>query len=193
MFRQQTENSGFTLVELGVVLAVMSILAMLIVPNFASWQTNMSLKSASRDLYSTVQEARLLAIKNNSDTAVVFDTANGRYYLCDDPGVDGNWTGTDDAVGTGDNNIVRTGTLTDYSKPVQYGCDGVPAGNSVSGGALPDDGISYSSNCVTLNAQGTGKAGYVYLEDGDSTRTYAVGTQSSGLIRLLKWDGVAWQ
>lgn len=193
MSRKKTRNSGFTLVELGVVLAVLSIMAMLTIPNFDSWRTNMLMKSASRDLYSTLQEARLLAIKNNDDTAVVFDTANNRYHLCDGQGADGSWTGANDALGTGDNSIVRTGDLTSDNLTVQYGSGIVPAGNSVSGGALPGDGITYASNCVTMNSRGTGKAGYVYIEDGDSTLAYAVGTQSSGLIRLLKWDGGTWQ
>jgi len=193
MSRKQTNNSGFTLIELGVVLAIISILAMLTLPNFGSWRTNMSLKSASRDLYATLQEARILAIKNNAETAVVFDITNSRYYLCDDQGADGDWTGTNDDVGTGDNTIIKTGNLTSDNRPIQFGSGSVPAGNSVSGGALPGDGISYSNNCVTMNSRGTGKAGYVYIEDEDSTRTYAVGTRSSGLVRLLIWDGGDWQ
>lgn len=178
---------------MGVVLSVIAIMVMLIVPNYTSWRTSMSLKAASRDIYTAMQEAKLVAIKRNADTAVVFDSANNRCYVCDDPGADGSWTGPGDLTGTGDNNILNTIDLSTYNVAIQFGATSVPAGNSVSGGALPGDGISYSSDCLTMNPRGTGKSGYVYIEDQATTKTYAVGTQSSGLVRLLKWEGGNWK
>ena len=154
----------------------------------------MYLKAAARDLYSSMQEARLIAVKENSETAIVFDTTNNRYYLCDDSGTDGAWNGTNDYIGTGDNNIVRTNRL----NKVSYGHGNVPAGNSATTtpGAFPADNISYSdvNNVIRFNSRGIAReAGYVYLENQDSSRSYAVGTRTSGLIRILKWDGGSWQ
>jgi len=175
-----------------VVLAVISILFSIAFPNFSSMRTNMYVKAAARDIYSSMQEARLLAVKENSSTAIVFDTTNSRYYLCDNWGGDGAWDGTNDNTGTGDNNIVQTYYL---NKQVRYGHGNVTAGNSVTGGAFPADNISYATpdNVLSINSQGIGDDGYVYIENQDGNRTYAVGTQISGLISVLKWDGGSWQ
>ena len=190
--KQKKKNSGFTLIELIVLIGVITILSIIAVPNFLSWRTNMYVKASARDIYSSMQEARLLAVKENLSTAIVFDTTNSRYYLCDNWGGDGVWDGTNDNIGTGDNNIVQTYYL---SQQVRYGHGNVPAGNSVTGGAFPSDNISYVTpdNVLNINSQGIGAGGYVYIENQDSNRTYAIGTQTSGLIRILKWNGGSWQ
>lgn len=192
MSKQKKKNSGFTLIEIMIVIGVITILSIVAVPNFLSWRTNMYVKACARDIYSSMQEARLLAVKNNSRTAIVFDTTNSRYYLCDNSGGDGVWDGTNDNTGNGDNNIIQTYNL---NKQVRYGHGNVPAGNSVTGGAFPADNISYVTpdNVLSINSRGIGDGGYVYIENQDSNRAYAVGTQTSGLIRMLKWDGGSWQ
>jgi prepilin-type N-terminal cleavage/methylation domain-containing protein len=192
IFKKNKITSGFTLIEVMVVLAVIAILSTIAIPNFSSWRTNMYVKAAARDIYSSMQAARLLAVKENSNTAIVFDTTNSRYYLCDNWGVDGAWDGINDNTGTGDNNIVRTYYL---NKQVRYGRGNVPVGNPVTGGAIPADNISYVTpdNVLSINSRGIGAGGYVYIANQDSNRTYAVGTQTSGLISILKWKGGSWQ
>ena len=193
MFKKNKNNSGFTLIELLFVIVVVAVLSAIAIPNFLSWRTNMYVKAAARDLYSSMQEARMLAVTRNSSTAIIFDTTNNRYYLCNDWGADGTWNGTNDNIGTGDNNIVETHYFTSYKNQINYGHGNVPAGNSVTGGAFPVDNISYTNNVLSINSRGIGKGGYVYLENQDSNRSYAVGTQTSGLVRILKWDGGSWQ
>lgn len=184
-------KSGFTLIEVMVVLAVIAILSTIAIPNFSSWRTNMYVKAAARDIYSSMQEARLLAVKENSSTAIVFDTTNSRYYLCDNWGVDEDWAGDNDNTGTGDNNIIQTYYL---NKQVRYGHANATSPVTVTG-TFDADNISYTTpdNVLNINSRGIGADGYVYIENQDSNRTYAVGTQTSGLISILKWDGGSWQ
>lgn len=177
-----------------VVLTIIAVLSLVAIPSFQSWRTDMNVKAAARDLYSAMQEARMQAVKENFDTAIVFDTANNRYYLCDDPGADLIWNGTNDSIGTGDNSILRTYDLNSYRNDVLYGTGNIPAGNSVSGGAFPASFTSYANDILVINSRGIStQSGYVYIQNQDNNRTYAIGTLTSGLVRLRKWQGDSWQ
>ena len=57
---------GYTLVELMITIAIAVILTMLAIPNMGSMLHGQQVKSASRDLVSTVEFARSEAIKRNS-------------------------------------------------------------------------------------------------------------------------------
>lgn len=190
---QQQHNGGFTLIELMIVIAIIGISASMAGPNLMAWFDNLSVKSAARDLYSAMQQARMIAVEQNASVAIVFDTTNSRYYICSDPGADGNWDSAGDMTGTGDNAIERRVSLLSsaYKNRVQFG-----NGNATTPvGATFGDFITYAStdNVLVINSRGIGDAGYVYLTNPNNGTAYAVGTRSSGLVRLLKWYGTAWQ
>ena len=73
------KNSGFTLTEMMVTIAVIAILASLAVPNFIGWLPNYRLRSGAEDIQSTLQLARVTAIKRNATATVSFDIANETY------------------------------------------------------------------------------------------------------------------
>lgn len=189
----KTNEFGFTLIEMILVVTIILILATFAIPNFMDWRRNMYVKSTARDLFSAMQEARLIAIKNNSTAAIVFDTVNNKFYLCDDSGPDGDWDGAGDFTGTGDNTIVTTYDLSMHINGVQFGPSTIVGITSVDGGVIPADGISYTNDVMTANSRGTGKSGYAYIQNADGDKIYAVGTQSNGNIRFLRWYGGSWQ
>ncbi|WP_245569009.1 GspH/FimT family pseudopilin [Desulfobacter curvatus] len=189
----QQHNGGFTLLEMMVVIAIIAISVSLAVPNLMVWFDNLSVKSAARDLYSAMQEARMIAVEQNTSVAIVFDTTNSRYYICSDPGADGNWGAAADMTGSGDNVIERRVSLLSsaYKNRVQFG-----NGNATTPvGAAFGDFITYAStnNVLVVNSRGIGDAGYVYLTNPNNGTAYAVGTRTSGLVILLKWNGTTWQ
>ncbi len=182
------KNDGFSLIELLVVLILLGIMAAIAIPGFSIWLPNYRLKSAARDIYSNMQLAKMGAIKANADWAIVFDTTAGahRYLVCSDDGADADWTTT------GDNDTEREVDLTDYKAGIAYGHGN--AANDIPGGAFPGDDVSYTNNVAVFNPRGTcDEEGYVYLENSKNITTYGVGTRTSGVIRLRKWTGAAWE
>jgi type IV fimbrial biogenesis protein FimT len=75
------KKSGFTVVELLVVLAVLAIFFAIGVPNFMSWIPKYRLKSAARDLYSNMQLAKMTAVKSNTNCSITYSTDPDQYVL----------------------------------------------------------------------------------------------------------------
>ncbi|MCI5165792.1 MAG: prepilin-type N-terminal cleavage/methylation domain-containing protein [Candidatus Electrothrix sp. GM3_4] len=98
------KTEGFSLVEILIVIAIIGILSAVVVPSFISGMPTRRLKSAARDLYGAMQQARLLAVKNNQNYTLIFDEEEVEeegvvrvkqfYYLDEDD--DGEWDPQDE-------------------------------------------------------------------------------------------------
>ena len=63
-------SKGFTIVELGVVLAIVGLLAAMALPNLRDFVARMRIKTAAGDLHMALLYARNEAIKRNSDVTL---------------------------------------------------------------------------------------------------------------------------
>lgn len=172
IIRKSTDN-GFTLIELIVIITIMGILTTIAIPVFSKWLPDYALRRTVMALYSDMHLAKIKAIKGNSVFRIEFLPGGADLYRIVDP----------------DGTIVKTVNLSapDEGYSICYGCGNATKKATTSGGTVPEDGISYTSNNVSFNPRGFGKMGYVYLTNSKGT-AYAIGTWASGIVILKKWN-----
>ncbi len=175
------KNSGFTLVEVMIVTAIIGILAGFTMYSWSVWKPNYQLKSAARDLYSTMQHARLLAVKRNIAVRIVFNNAvNPGFYF-----IDLDNSGAVDQPGEFSTDLTGYGNGVDFGFPAGgfVNWNGNPVGASVSfpAGALD----------VIYNSNGTaGTNGSVFIMNEEAHIVYAVTVLQSGAVKLRKYNGI---
>ncbi|MDY6970883.1 MAG: GspH/FimT family pseudopilin [Thermodesulfobacteriota bacterium] len=198
--------SGFSLVELMIAVAILGILVAVGVPAFIDWLPDYRLKRAANDLYSTLQQARLEAVRFNSSCVVYFDTVAQTYQFLRDPGPNGTWDGggDDTAPRPGPDGIYGNAddiperppvSLAGYGSNVAYGHAAANINaTDAGGGAFPPDEVSFPNNFVEFNSRGmvNGLSGYVYFQNKSNypaaeRSSFAVSALTSGRIRLQKW------
>jgi len=74
-------EGGFTLIELGIVMALVGIMALFMAPAIGEWIDNFRIRQAARDISSTLQQAKMQAISTKTTNSVDFDTTNNTYTL----------------------------------------------------------------------------------------------------------------
>jgi type II secretion system protein H len=75
-----TNKKGVTLIELVVVFVIIAIGAVLLAPNIGAWLPNYRLRSAARDLVSTLRTAQMKAVSTNTVYGVGFDANAWQLY-----------------------------------------------------------------------------------------------------------------
>ena len=80
------KQTGFTALELLVVIGIVAILSAIAIPNFFGWMPAKRLQSAAADVQSALQTARLAAVKGNICVTVLFDPDNDNYRIFLDHG-----------------------------------------------------------------------------------------------------------
>jgi prepilin-type N-terminal cleavage/methylation domain-containing protein len=216
MHRQRL--SGFALVELVVVVAIIGVLVAAGAPLFQNWMSEQRLKQAARGVADAFQIARADAIRTGNNQIVFFWLPPG---MTTDPGanpienVNGQTVPVlilDDTNGNcefADGDPVRTldmipgvtwgVTLAGAAHPLDgggatFGTGATfqdPANNQVNWIAFRPDGIPVGvDNTCTFGQTGSG-AGAIYVTNG--TRDYAITLSALGQARLHIWDAAAGQ
>lgn len=80
MFNKKMNKKGVTLIELVVVMIIIAIGAVLLVPNIGAWLPNYRLRSATRDIVSTLRTAQIKAVSTNIPYGVGFDANACQLY-----------------------------------------------------------------------------------------------------------------
>ena len=159
--------NGSKLSELMVVISIVAILGAVAVPTIVSALPGYRLRNAAVDLCSTMRKVRWMAIKQNRNLAINFNSEQKTYTI-------------------EENDPIA------LPEDISFG-----AGNATSSAddppeSLPSDGISFSSNVSMVSNQGLSSVGYVYLQNSKG-QTFAIGALSSGRIVLKSWTGTQWK
>ena len=85
MKRMQMQT-GFTTLELMVVIGIVAILVTLAVPNFFGRLPGKRLESAAGDINAALQTARLAAVRENTCAVIEFSSSNNNYRIFVDNG-----------------------------------------------------------------------------------------------------------
>jgi prepilin-type N-terminal cleavage/methylation domain-containing protein len=182
------DAAGFTLMELMVTVALVALLSAISLPGILSGLPEKRLKSAARDLYATLQKARLLAVKINREVRVEFidDGANSSFVI--------------DVQENAGESYAEDGVrlyLSDYGG-VSYGTAGATADweDKVLPPAAPTKLVVFTKT-GTVDTLKTDPLGTfplnIYLDNESQTACYAVSVEIYGSSRILRYSpGSGW-
>ena len=148
-------HKGVTLIELAVVFVIIAIGAVLLIPNIGAWLPNYRLRSATRDIVSTMRTAQMRAVSNNIQYRVNFNAAEigdaNSYILQRNTG--GVW--------------VNDGALQTVPAGITVNIDQLSAGRAV------------------FNFNSTSTAGSVTLQNTKGTQRSIALTPATGRVRIV--------
>ncbi|MBF0509614.1 MAG: GspH/FimT family protein [Deltaproteobacteria bacterium] len=170
------DHPGFTMVELLIAVGLLVVVITVMLTTITSDMPNTRLKDAARDVYNNIQSAKLGAIKDNSNYAIIFNTAGQSYSVVS--GCLQNATG-----GT----TLRTVNLTTtYKGYVSYGLSG-HSQISVSGTPM-----AQMTNLVFRPDGTVLQTGAVYLSNVKNSSYAVIVPSLSGGASIFKWRATAW-
>lgn len=214
----QRAERGFTLIELMIAVAIIGVLAVVVLPNFASWMAGQRLKQGARAVADTFHFARAEAIRRNHRYVVYFETITAAdpagtaledaqgdavpvLVLDDGPAATANCeidagetTLTPvpilDGVSWGVTKATAAAPLDDPAAVPSNGTTFLdPAGNDVNWVAFRPDGVPVGFDDACVLGQTGSGGGSVYVTDG--RRDYAITLSPLGAVRIHTWEEVS--
>src|SRR5205823_12338239 len=193
---------GFSLIELLIVVFVVMVVAAIAIPNVLLAVSNIRLRASAGDLAGLMQQARILAAKNNTLYVVLYGTSNGAQiaYVRDARNGTGNYVAGEPLMEFSGTSIPASGTPTGSGQPSAY----VLAGDTGSGSydntkivGFTGRGLPCNYDTTTTPATcSTPAATYFvyYLTDArvGGAGWAAVVVTKGGRTKIVTWNGAAW-
>jgi general secretion pathway protein H len=155
MRMRKMNKKGITLIELIVVMVIIAIGALLLAPNIGGWLPTYRLRSAIRDVASTLRIAQMKAVSTNMEYRVSFNNpVAGSYVLQRHTG--GLWVD-------------------------EGAAQALPTGITISGITFPMDG---GWNCAEFNPNSTSSTGSITLQNRKGGQKSITLTTSTGRVKI---------
>ncbi len=184
MITKLLSEKGFTLIELMVVLAIVSIMMAIMIPNVSGYMSSLTINSAAEGLATDLRSARQLAISKNVKTVITINLLT-RQYATYRTAMTGEVLAGTPVSPDGTNNYYPV-TMRQLSENSTIGYQTLP--------------IAASSQYVIFNSDGSSTGGTIYLMP---DREFLQGVKqkmkqitvmnSTGHIRVSTWLGGKWQ
>ncbi len=183
------KETGFSMVEIWVVLGILGIIAVFAIPSYRYWMVTYRVNAAARNLFSDMQVARMRAISERCDYMICFDTGNNGYAVYRD--VSGN------GLDAGDPCVKSVSIPQEYSG-IGYGYVSAtsPSGDPIS------SAVTFTGTPRRFSFQPTGlvnKWGSVYFKpmiepyDDHKNLQRVITVILTGRIRLYRHNGTGWE
>lgn len=156
---------------------MVGIFSAIAVPNLLRSLPEKRLKVAARMLYIDLQQARLLAVKENRSVRVRFQAEEDADYYYFDNNSSKDWNADEPRRTVSDQGEIR------------YGCGS--AKKNWNGADIPLSGLPNDPR-VTFSSVGTCDSRSMYLRSRSSKTCYAVTTTDYGMIKIRRFNGVSW-
>ena len=168
-----SNGSGFTLVEIMIVLVILSVMAFFVAPEVMNWRPNMRLTDAAQDIYANMQNAKVAAIQKNQNVAITF-TVPGSYEIFVDDGATALTKDVGEETLTLDDD---TGSPTFNTSVISLPTDVVfDGGTDFSGGTV----TGFTPRGMVLSSN----TGAVILRRTDNSKWYRITLSAAGSITL---------
>lgn len=135
----KSRQCGFTLVEIMIVVAILILIGAIATPILLNFLPNMRLRSAARDVYSAMMEAKTEAIQRGVNVTVLFNSPGNSYIVFIDDGAGGGVAGNGIIDNLAEQTITTVPTLPDR----------VTFDPTVGG-----DGVTFAINALVFSSQG---------------------------------------